>query len=41
MGVYETFRALYIRKPKYIALNIAAFFIYYFVMRGIVLIDKY
>ncbi|OJI08285.1 hypothetical protein Micr_00176 [Candidatus Micrarchaeum sp.] len=40
MGVYETFRALYIRKPKYIALNIAAFFIYYFVMRGIVLIDN-
>ena len=40
MGVYETFRVLYIRKPKYIALNIAAFFIYYFVMRSIVLIDN-
>ena len=40
MGVYGMFKALYVRKPKYIALNVAAFLIYYFVMRGIVLSDN-
>lgn len=34
------FKALYVRKPKYIALNVAAFLIYYFVMRSIVLSDN-
>ncbi|MEM0154228.1 MAG: hypothetical protein QW814_00115 [Methanothrix sp.] len=40
MSVYGMFRSLYIKKPKYIALNLAAFLAYYFVMNGIVLFDN-
>ncbi|MEM0201645.1 MAG: hypothetical protein QXR73_00510 [Candidatus Micrarchaeaceae archaeon] len=40
MSVYEMFKSLYVKKPKYIALNLAAFLAYYFIMEGIVLFDN-
>ncbi|MCL5680188.1 MAG: hypothetical protein M1465_02520 [Candidatus Marsarchaeota archaeon] len=40
MSVFKTFESIYIKKPRYIALNAIALVAYYFIMRSLVLLNN-
>jgi hypothetical protein len=40
MGILKTLESIYIKKPKYIALNVVALVAYYFIMQSIVLLNN-